>query len=198
MVPALATKRVPLTVEEFLARMDTAHAELIFGSIVEKASPSAEHGSAQGGVDRRVGGRFARKPGGRWPGGWWFFTETEVQFGTHLLRPDLCAYRREHVPTQPTGRPLTVVPDWVCEVLSPSTAKTDRVEKLQIYLGSGVGHYWLIDPLEGSVEVYRRTDLAYLLVQSAHRGQRLRPEPFDAAEFSVDELLGDDPDDESP
>lgn len=77
---------------------------------------------------------------------------------------------------------------------SPSTAKTDRVEKLQIYFAAKVPHYWLIDPIEGSLEIFRRTDLAYALVQSAHRGQ-LRPEPFDALEFSVDELLGDDPED---
>lgn len=185
MVPALATKRVPLTVEEFLARMDTAHAELIFGSIVEKASPSAEHGSAQGGVDRRVGGRFARKPGGRWPGGWWFFTETEVQFGTHLLRPDLCAYRREHVPTQPTGRPLTVVPDWVCEVLSDSTEAVDRGRKMRIYRREGVGHVWLVDPRAQSLEVWRLDGGRWREVETWEGPLAVRAEPFDAIELDL-------------
>lgn len=194
MSSAVARERV--TVAEFLARDPDERLELIRGSVVEKASPSGEHSSAQAGIVRRVGSSFDRKPGGRWPGGWWFFVELNVQLGTDVLRPDVCGYRRERLAQKPSGRVVTVAPDWVCEVLSPSNAKLDRVEKLQAYFAAGVGHYWLLDPLEGSLEVFRRTDLAYALVQSAHRGQRLRPEPFEAMEFSVDELLGDDADGE--
>lgn len=189
-----APVRSAVTLDAFLRYERPA--ELIRGTIVEKASPSAEHSNAQGGVDRRVGDKFSRKPGGRWPGGWWFAIEADVQFGDDILRPDICGFRREVAREKPTGRPILITPDWVCEILSPSTAKTDRVEKLQIYFASNVSHFWLIDPIEGSLEIFRRTDLAYALVQSAHRGQRLRPEPCDALEFSVDELLGDDPEDD--
>ena len=192
MGPALGLK--VMTVEKFLAQ--DGHVELIRGSVVEKAAPSSEHAAAQSGIDRRVGDKFNRKPGGRWPGGWWFFVELDVQFSGEVFRPDICGYRRDRLKEKPAGRPVAVRPDWVCEILSPSNAKTDRVEKLQTYFLSGVPHYWLVDPLEGSLEVYRRTDLAYALVQSAHRGQRLKPEPFDALEFTVDELLGDDPEDD--
>jgi Uma2 family endonuclease len=189
-----ASGRDTVSVEDFLAQ--DARVELIRGSIVEKASPSSEHSGAQGGIVLRVGDKFSRKPGGRWPGGWWFFVELDVQFGREVFRPDLCGYRRDRVAKKPSGRPITIPPDWVCEILSPSNATTDRVEKLQTYFAAGVAHYWLVDPIEGSLEIFRRTDLAYALVQSAHRGQRLRPEPFDALEFSVDELLGDDPEDD--
>jgi Uma2 family endonuclease len=192
-----AGRRAALTPEEFLARHGDERVELIRGSVVEKASPSGEHSSAQGGINRRVGNPFNRKPGGRWPGGWWFFVELDLRLGSEIFRPDLCGFRRERIGTKPVGRPVPIAPDWVCEILSPSNAKTDRVEKLQTYFASGVGHYWLVDPLEGSLEIFRRTDLAYALVQSAHRGQRLRPEPFGAREFSVDELLGDDPEDDA-
>ena len=183
-----------MTVEEFLAQDERV--ELIRGSVVEKAAPSSEHSGAQSGIDRQVGQKFSRKPGGRWPGGWWLFVELDVLFGTEIFRPDLCGYRRDRQKEKPAGRPVSSRPDWVCEILSPTNAKTDRVEKLQTYFAAGVPHYWLVDPLEGSLEIYRRTDLAYALVQSAHRGQRLKPEPFDALEFSVDELLGDDPEDD--
>lgn len=193
-----AVERSRLTVEEFLSRSADERVELIRGSLVEKASPTEEHSRAQGGIDRRVGERFARKPGGRWPGGWWFYVELDLRFAQEILRPDLCGFRRDRMEQRPSGRVVTTVPDWVCEVLSPSTAKTDRVEKLQTYFAAGVTHYWLLDPIEGSLEVLRRTDLAYALVQTAHRGQRLKPEPFDALEFSVDELLGDDVDDDDP
>jgi Uma2 family endonuclease len=194
MGPALA--RQGLSVEAFLARGGEEREELIGGMVVEKAAPTGEHSRAQGGVDRRVGFKFDRKPGGRWPGGWWFFVEADVRLGSDVLRPDLCGYRRDRHGQRPAGFPLAAPPDWVCEILSPSTARTDRVEKLQAYFASGVEHYWLIDPLEGGLEVFRRTDLAYALVQSARRGQRLRPEPFQVLEFSVDELLGEDADDE--
>lgn len=179
-----------ITVEDFLAQ--DGRVELIRGTMVEKAT-SGEHSGAQGGISGRVGYRFNRKHGGRWPGGWWCFVELDVQFGNEIFRPDVCGFRRDRVTEKPSGRPITTRPDWVCEILSPSNAKTDRVEKLQTYFAAGVPHYWLVDPIEGSLEIFRRTDLAYALVQSAHRGQRLKPEPFDALEFSVDELLGDDP-----
>jgi Uma2 family endonuclease len=189
-----APERTPMTVEEFLAQ--SARAELIRGTLVYKAAPSSEHSTAQGGIDRRIGEKFNRKPGGRWPGGWWFFIEVDLLLGGEVLRPDVCAYKRARVAERPRGRPIALAPDWVCEVLSPSNANNDRVEKLQSYFGAGVPHYWLVDPLEGSLEIFRRTDLAHALVQSAHRGQHLRPEPFEALEFSVDELLGDDPEDD--
>jgi Uma2 family endonuclease len=117
----------------------------------------------------------------------------DVQLGGEVFRPDLCGYRRERMPRRPQGRPVLLTPDWICEILSPSNASTDRVEKLDTYFKSGVPHSWLIDPLAGTLEVFRRTDLAFALVKAAHRGQVVRAEPFDAVEISVDELLGVDP-----
>lgn len=189
-------RRPAATVEELLRRGDDERLELIRGTLVEKAAPSGEHGFAQAGLVQRLGASFSRKPGGRSPGGWWIPSETDVRFGAEVFRPDVCGFRRERAPTPPTGRPVELRPDWICEILSPSTEDRDRVEKLQTYFHSGVAHYWIVDPLEGTLEVLRRTDLAYALVLSAHRGQRVRPEPFDAVEFSVDELLGADPDDD--
>lgn len=183
-----------MSADDFLARTSTSDesVELIRGTVIQKAAPSSEHSRAQGGTFRQVGHRFDRKPGGRWPGGWWSFVEVDVRFVQDVLRPDVCGYRRDRIHQMPAGRPLTIAPHWVCEILSPSNAKTDRVEKLHTYFAAGVAHYWLVDPIEGSLEIFRRTELAYALVQSAHRGQSLKPEPFDALEFSVDELLGDD------
>lgn len=192
-------QRTLVSVDDFLSREETRVAEeLIRGTVVEKAAPSSEHSRAQAKLGRHLGGPFDRKPGGRQPGGWWFFSELDVRLGGEVLRPDVCGYRRDRLAAPPRGRAVTLAPDWVCEVLSPTTATRDRVEKLQTYFAAGVSHYWLIDPEAGSLEVLRRTDLAYALVQTAHRGQRLRPEPFEALEFSVDVLLGDDAADDEP
>lgn len=191
-----ANKLTPATVEEFLARPDREHIELIRGAIVEKAAPSAEHSAAQAATTSRLAERFQRRPGGRAPGGWWFFTELDVRLGEEIFRPDLCGYRRERMPEPVRGRPVDLTPDWVCELLSSSNADRDRVEKLQSYFRAGVPHYWLLDPVEGTLEVLRRTDLAYALVLVAHRGQKVRAEPFDAVELRVDELFGADPEDD--
>jgi Uma2 family endonuclease len=143
----------------------------------------------------RVGDPFDRKPGGRWPGGWWIHTEADVQLGSELFRPDIAGWRRERCAQRPRGRPITLAPDWICEILSPSNANVDRVDKLQSYFQAGIAHYWLADPVELVLEVYRRTELAYALVLTAKAGQTVRAEPFDAIELRVDELFGADPED---
>lgn len=185
------------TVEDYLAQPENRRCELIRGSIVDKVEVTAEHALTQVSTSSALRGPFQRGPGGpRGPGGWWFFTELEVQLGDELFKPDVCGYRREQCPEPPKGRPVRLVPDWVCEILSPSNPERDRVEKLQSYFAARVGHYWIIDPVIGTLEVLRRLDLAYAVVLTAHRGQRVRAEPFDAVELRLDELLGADPDDE--
>lgn len=183
------------TIADYLAHAEDERIELIRGTVVEKAEVTAEHSLTQGSTYGTVKVPFQRKPGGRWPGGWWFFTELEVLLGSEIFRPDICGYRRERMPEPPKGRPLALAPDWVCEILSPSNPQRDRVEKLQTYFQARVPHYWIIDPVGGSLEVFRRLDLAYALVLTALRGQRVRAEPFDAVEIRVDELLGADPED---
>jgi Uma2 family endonuclease len=182
------------TIDDYLARPDYERIELIRGAIVEKET-SIRHSLAQGATTRTLGNPFQRKPGGGGPGGWWFFNELEVQLKDEIFRPDVCGYRRERMPRPPDVRMVAEPPDWVCEILSPSHPARDRVLKLQTYFQMRVPHYWIIDPVVGSLEVFRRTELAYALVLTALRGQRVRAEPFDAVEVRVDELLGDDPED---
>ena len=59
------------------------------------------------------------------------------------------------MPEVPDAAYATLAPDWVCEVLSPSTAVIDRVKKLAIYAREGVAHTWLIDPALRTLEVVR-------------------------------------------
>jgi Uma2 family endonuclease len=183
-------------VEDYLALAGEQRKELIRGSIVDKAEVTGEHALTQGCTYSLVRGPFQRRSGGGVGlGGWWFFTELEMQLGAEVFRPDVCGFRRERMPEPSRGRPERIVPDWVCEILSPSNPQRDRVEKLQSYFAAGVPHYWIIDPLAGTLEVFRRLDLAYAVVLTAHRNQSVRPEPFEAVEFIIDELLGADPQD---
>jgi Uma2 family endonuclease len=183
-----------LATADELARLPAGvEAEVIHGSIVERAAPSAEHGDAQSQLAVLIKGPFQRPPGRGGPGGWWILTEVEVEFETHeVYRPDLVGWRRERMPTRPTGRPVRVRPDWVCEVLSPTTAKNDLVDKLQTLRASGVPHYWIVDPEHETLTVLRWTADGYLTAMTAKRGDRVRAEPFVDVELPVGALFGDE------
>ena len=166
--------------------------ELIGGEIIPKATPSAEHGTAQ----RKLGtliDPFDRRPGSRWPGGWWLMTEVEVEFAAHeTYRPDVVGWRRDRVPERPRGNPVAIRPDWIGEIVSPTNSGMDRVTKLNAYHRFEVGHYWIIDPDEETLSAYRWTAGGYLLVVAARTGDRVRVEPFEAIEIDVAELFGHD------
>lgn len=91
--------------------------------------------------------------------------------------------------------PLTVLPDWICEILSPSSASNDTIKKMRLYHQSKVPHYWLVDPIGETLSVYRWTPDGYLNVLIAERGERVRAEPFAAIELPLAAFFGDDDDD---
>jgi Uma2 family endonuclease len=188
-----ATRPQPATIEDLLALDPDARVELVRGTLLDKPEASSSHAAAQVSTPARLIEPFQRKPGGRYPGGWWFFTELLVQLGPDAFRPDVCAYRRERMPERPNAPVVKLAPDWICEILSPSHEARDRIEKLQAYFRAGVPHYWIMNAEERTLEVFRRTDIGYALVLTARRGDRVRAEPFDAVELAVDELFGDDP-----
>lgn len=169
--------------------------EIIDGELVQKAVPSGEHGDAQSAVVTKLKGPFQRRPGGAQPGGWWIYTEVEVELSpTQVYRPDVVGWRRDRVPERPTGTPIAIRPDFVCEVLSPSNPGTDRVKKLNRYHQHGVPHYWIVDPVEESLSVFRWTADGYLLVLAADREARVRAEPFEAIEIAIATLFGEEDD----
>lgn len=87
----------------------------------------------------------------------------DVELGPHrVLQPDVAGWRRERVPTFPYEQPIRIVPDWVCEILSPANARRDRLQKAAIYLDSGVPFLWIIDPVERLLEAYRAQEHAWL------------------------------------
>lgn len=189
----LPPKPARMTLEEFLALPEDLRVEFIGGEVVEKAAPGGEHSNAQAGMVTVLRSGYSRKPGGRSPGGWWILTEVDVQLGGEIYRPDLCGWRRERAPESPRGRPIALRPDWICEVVSPSHARNDRVVKMLRYHQAGVPHYWLLDPADGTLTVMRYSEAGYVTILAATREETVRAEPFDALPLKVAELLGDDP-----
>lgn len=182
------------TVADLLALPDQGRGhEIIDGVLVEKQS-SAEHGVAQSRIGRLLG-PFDRRPGGRFPGGWWFATEALVDFGPdQQLRPDVAGWRRERMPERPTGSVVTAIPDWICEIVSPSNASNDTVKKKRVYHRHRVPHYWLLDPTRETLGVLRWSPDGFIEILNAMRGEKVRAEPFDAVEIAVGVFFGDDED----
>ena len=105
-----------------------------------------------------------------------------------LAVPDIAGWRRERVPTLPPVAHLELAPDWLCEVLSPSTESVDRAKKLKIYAREGVGHVWLLNPLLQTLEVLRLESPRWSLVATHDGAAVVRVEPFDAIELELGAL----------
>lgn len=182
------------TLQDFWAIPEaTRFHELIAGGLIEKAAPTGEHGDAQAGIVVAVRPSYQRPSGRGGPGGWWIATEVEARLDAEIVRPDVLGWRRERCPERPTGTPVEIRPDWICEVVSESNATHDTITKLRLYHRVGVPHYWLADPRDATLTVMRWSEPGYVTILRAARGEIVRAEPFDAVEIAVGTLFGDDP-----
>jgi Uma2 family endonuclease len=180
------------TAEDLLTLPEGVRAEILHGEIVRKADPSMEHGEAQGAALTFLRHSF-HGGGGGGPGGWWLVPEVDVELERHeVIRPDIAGWRRDRHGERPRGRPIRERPDFVCEVLSASNAKTDLVTKLRLLQRHHIPHYWIIDPDRETLVVYRYTQEGYLVALTASAGESVRAEPFDAIELRVGTLFGED------
>ncbi len=161
-------------------------AELVNGDLVVSPRPRSSHAVAASRLGFALGPPFDRGQGG--PGGWVILGEPELHLDDQVLVPDLAGWRVERMPVIPEVPAFTVAPDWICEVLSPSTTAIDRGRKLPIYAAFGVSHAWIVDPHAHLLEVFRRHQLAWILA-GVHSGEdRVRAEPFDAIELDLGAL----------
>jgi Uma2 family endonuclease len=158
-------------------------AEMFDGDLYVSPRPTVPHARAASMLGVTLGDAFDLARSG--PGGWLFLDEPELHFGTDVLVPDLAAWRRERMPEAPTDAYIAVSPDWVCEVLSPSTEALDRGKKLRIYAREGVAHAWLLDPLRQTLEVLARGSRTWSLLGSHEGRVRVRAVPFDAIELEL-------------
>ncbi len=190
-----AISRRPATWEELAARAEVDRLEILGGEIVEKAIPSPDHASTEFKLAELIG-PFNRRPGSpRGPGGSWLFTEIHVAYaGGEVYCHDVAGWRRDRIPNRPTGWPVRLRPDWVCEIASPNHEKADLVTKPRTLHAAEVPHYWVIDPEEKILLVHRWSRDGYIVVQRAATGETVRAEPFEAIELQVGELFGDDDD----
>ena len=184
-----------LTVDDLYARGEHIREELIHGEILPKAFSGSLHQNQEGALLAWAHRRFHRNAGGRWPGGWWIFTEIHTVYDTHeVFCHDLAGWHRDRLPAL-TRAWVRVRPDWVCEVLSPSHEKRDLVDKLGVLHAAGVPDYWVIDYHEKILFMYEHRPEGYVL-HTVSTGTAIRARPFEAVELRTAMLFGDEDDEE--
>jgi Uma2 family endonuclease len=177
------------TYEDLLQVPEHLVAEIINGRLVTHPRPAPRHLRASSSLGVKIGDSFDM--GGNGPGGWWILDEPEVHLGPHVLVPDLAGWRREHMPRLPETAWFELPPDWVCEVLSRSTASEDRAEKLPIYAEHRVSTVWLIDPLLRTLEAFENREGKWLLLATLKDADPVSLPPFDAISFDLSLLWAD-------
>ncbi|WP_437948086.1 Uma2 family endonuclease [Sorangium sp. So ce296] len=169
-------------------------AELVRGTLHVFPRPAPRHARASSRLGGKLSGPFDLGEGG--PGGWHILDEPELHFSDpnapgeiDALVPDLAGWRVERMPELPQTAYFELAPDWICEVLRPSTEGVDRDEKMPIYAREGVRHAWLVDPIARTLEVYVLGEDRRWGPAMVHRdAARVRVEPFDASELDLSVL----------
>jgi Uma2 family endonuclease len=160
-------------------------AEILNGELITSPRPASAHARAAWLIGQNVG-PFDRIPGGGGgPGGWWILFEPELHLGPDILVPDLAGWRRERMSVLRNVPYFELAPDWVCEVLSTTTARMDRIRKKPIYAREGVGHLWLVDPGVRTLEVYRLERGQWVDAGAYGDADMVRAEPFAAVEMAM-------------
>jgi Uma2 family endonuclease len=150
----LAVSRISDLYAELEALPENLVGEIIDGELYTQPRPAPRHAVAQSALLYDIHGPFDRGRGG--PGGWWIIVEPELHFvrDTQVLVPDIGGWRRERMPQMSADHRFEVVPDWVCDVLSPSMARKDRIIKMPVYARFGVAYLWLLDPIARTLETF--------------------------------------------
>jgi Uma2 family endonuclease len=176
-------RRPRATYADVLAAPPHLVAEVLDGELYLSPRPAPRHVLASSALGGLLQPPFQFGRGGA--GGWLILDEPELHLHDDIVVPDLAGGRIERMPRLPSEAFFTVAPDWVCEVMSPSTRRIDRRRKLPIYARNGVGHIWLIDPLEQSLEVMNLLREHWMLAGLASDDERVRAEPFEALEVEL-------------
>ncbi len=182
--------RRPTLYEQLETLPEGLTGEIIDGQLHAHPRPRWAHALAATRIGADLEGPYGRGRGG--PGGWWILVEPEVHFAidAEVTVPDLAGWRRERIPEPPPGHKIEVVPDWVCEIFSPSTKSVDRELKMPLYARHGVGHAWLVDPSARTLEAYALADSRWTTAHVFRDDELVSAAPFEAVTIRLSELWG--------
>lgn len=179
------------TYEDLCKLPDHVVGEILDGELFASPRPRLRHSRAGSLLGTALIDPFWNGQGG--PGGWRILFEPELHFAADIVVPDLAGWRAERLPEIPDEAFLTLAPDWVCEILSPSTESLDRLRKMRIYAREATSHIWLINPTYQTLEVYRLENGRWSLIATFGANEIVRAEPFDAVALDLGRLWADAP-----
>jgi Uma2 family endonuclease len=184
------------TYQDVLDAPEGTIAQIVDGVLETQPRPAIGHAVAATQLSASLVVRFGR---GGSPGGWVILYEPELHLGEDVLVPDIAGWRVERMPRVPNTPFISLAPDWVCEVLSPANAGLDRVRKMRVYHRESVGHVWLVDPREKTLEVYPHESDNWRLLVSFEGEDSVRAEPFEAEAIELGLLwIPDEPEGSAP
>ena len=174
--------------DQLIALPEGLTGEILNGQLHTQPRPSGPHTWVESALESELFAPFSRGRGG--PGGWWILIEPEVHFviDREICVPDIAGWRRERMPAIPEGHRFTVAPDWVCEILSPSTASKDREIKMPIYAHYGVNHIWLVDPKARTLDVFENREGEWVQCATYRDNDPVVAAPFEAVTIKLGDL----------
>jgi Uma2 family endonuclease len=182
------SRRKEATYQDVLDAPEHLVAEIIDGELFLSPRPAMPHTLAAGNLFGELFVPFS-KGGNGGPGGWIIAPEPELHFGKNVVVPDIAGWRRERLPVVENVNYMELAPDWLCEALSRSTEKLDRLKKMRVYARAGVPHVWLLDQRNRRVEIYQLEDGHYELIALFDETETVRAAPFDAIELPIADLF---------
>jgi len=174
----------PPTLADLDALPRSVKGEIIDGVMYTMTRPWGPHQRTGLEIGADLRDPFMRGKAG--PGGWWILPEPGIELpNTPEISPDVAGWRRERLPILPNDAAITVVPDWVCEILSPTTRRHNLLIKKPFYARIGVPHHWLVDLDAKMVTAYRLEGGRWLELGVYGDEREARIEPFDAVALDV-------------
>ena len=175
--------------EDLFAVPENMTGEIIDGEVIATPRPSRRHTLVTGLLGGEIIPPYFHGWGGG-PGGWIIIIESEVGLGEDILVPDLAGWKKERFPVSEETNWISVVPEWVCEVLSPRAIRVDKIKKMHICAHHGVRHCWLIDPIARTLDVLRLETDKWVLAGVYAEDDKVRAEPFQEAEIALTRACG--------
>ena len=163
--------------------------QILYGVLHAHPRPAPRHAVASMRLGTEVSSGFEGRKGG--PGGWIFMVEPELHLGPHVVVPDIAGWKRERLTPFPETAYIETPPDWLSEVLLPSTHQIDRTDKLAVYAEFGVQHCWYVDPLARTLEVFALTGAKWTIAATFKNDDPVTAPPFEVHTFGLDVLSVD-------
>lgn len=177
---AVQAKRA--TYDDLLRVPDTMRAEIVDGELVVSPRPATPYAFASSGIAGELIPAFH----GRETGGWWILAEPELHLADDVLVPDFAAWRCARMPMVPVAPALALSPDWICEILSPSSVRHDRIAKMRTWAREAVPWVWLVDPIARTLESFRLDDGRWPVIASYGGDETVRVDPFDRSDLHLE------------